>query len=1092
MNSNLPNYELDRLADLKSYSILDSMPEEEYEIITRIAAQICQTPISLISLVDDKRQWFKSHHGLDVDETPKEYSFCAHAIVSEEELFLITDSRQDPRFKDNPLVTGDPYVIFYAGVPLMSEQGFPLGTMCVIDQQPRHLNDEQITSLKGLAKQVVKLFELRKSKIKLSLVEERFQVMQQNSKDGIFLLDDHGFIFEVNNSACTMLSYSAGELIGTNITDHDVKNSRIDFERYWRKYFQKKTMLFETILKNRSGREIPIEVHGISFVQNNNKYIYCIARDITDRREGEERLKESEEQYRFMTEYSSELICLHDPDGIYRYVSPAVKILLGYEPKELIGTSPYALFHPDDQEIIREGSHNLNLEGKGTQDTEYRIRRKNGTYVWFETTSDAILNKQGEVKYLTTTSRNISDRKEAEYALRESEEKYRFLTENTSDFVLLINNRGEFTYVPHNIDELTGFSREEHLKMGSFDNVVEQDKKILDDIMLEISLGPEKSRDNFVAEYRIYRKSGEIIWLQTRSRVIRNEEQEMINLLTTSNDITQTKKAEDALKESEKKFRLLFENMNSALAINKIITDDNGKPVDYIFTDVNPFFEKILGLKREEVIDRSVLEILPNTEPYWIEKFGKVALGGEPIEYTDYSVEFDRYYETKVYSPQHGYFAVNFTDITDKVKTENALKEAEERYRTFINAVSEGVYRFDLKIPMDTSLSVEAQIKHLYANAYLAECNEEYLNMIGYQEDEVIGCSLTKFHGGDNNPQNIKAQKNFISSGYRQIRSETMEPDKEGNIHYYANNTVGILDDDGFLLRVWGTQTDITKVKAYEKELILAKDKAEAKERELQDKNDEIARQNEEYQATNEELEDSNRRISIINDDLQKANQELDNFVYRVSHDLRSPVASCLALINLALQEENKNQINEFLHLQDKSLRKQDKFIRDILDYSRNTRKEVLPEEVDVRAMVKEIIEHNCSDFQITEVSFDFSGDEIFVCDTMRLQVVLNNLITNALKYSSYAEQPIVKVNITNTLTHLTIKIIDNGIGIPEIEQTKIFNMFYRATTRSNGSGLGLYIVKEALNKMQGTIELASEVGKGTTFTVLLPQEFKE
>jgi len=156
-------YEKERLASLESYSILDTLPEIDYDNLTTIAAAICGAPISVVSLLDDKRQWFKSKFGLDVSETPKEIAFCAHAINEEEDIFMVQDARLDERFVNNPVVTGDPHVIFYAGVPLCSDEGLPLGTLCVIDHKPRLLSQKQIRSLKALANQVMKLLQLRKA-----------------------------------------------------------------------------------------------------------------------------------------------------------------------------------------------------------------------------------------------------------------------------------------------------------------------------------------------------------------------------------------------------------------------------------------------------------------------------------------------------------------------------------------------------------------------------------------------------------------------------------------------------------------------------------------------------------------------------------------------------------------------------------------------------------------------------------------------------------------------------------------------------------------------------------------------------------------
>ncbi|NNE31480.1 MAG: GAF domain-containing sensor histidine kinase [Winogradskyella sp.] len=175
--------EKDRIKELESYSILDTLPEADYDNLTAIAAEICGTEISLISLIDSNRQWFKSNHGLDARQTPREYAFCAHAINSQESVFMVQDSRNDERFHDNPLVTGDPRVIFYAGIPLISENGLPLGTLCVIDHKPKLLSQSQISSLDALAKQVMNILNLRKAQLQLkdsfSKLEEKNEALER-------------------------------------------------------------------------------------------------------------------------------------------------------------------------------------------------------------------------------------------------------------------------------------------------------------------------------------------------------------------------------------------------------------------------------------------------------------------------------------------------------------------------------------------------------------------------------------------------------------------------------------------------------------------------------------------------------------------------------------------------------------------------------------------------------------------------------------------------------------------------------------------------------------------------------------------------
>ncbi|MDA3894410.1 MAG: GAF domain-containing sensor histidine kinase [Salinivirgaceae bacterium] len=174
----IPINEVDRLNSLKEYSILDTLPEKEYDDITFLASQICQTPISLVSLIDEKRQWFKSHHGLNSDSTSREVAFCAHAINDMDNILVVPDSRKDKRFFDNPLVTDHPNVVFYVGIPLVNPEGFPLGTLCVIDNKPNELNEQQIKALKALSNQLLKLFELRKNSIVLH--KSNFELQTQN------------------------------------------------------------------------------------------------------------------------------------------------------------------------------------------------------------------------------------------------------------------------------------------------------------------------------------------------------------------------------------------------------------------------------------------------------------------------------------------------------------------------------------------------------------------------------------------------------------------------------------------------------------------------------------------------------------------------------------------------------------------------------------------------------------------------------------------------------------------------------------------------------------------------------------------------
>lgn len=171
MKADLPLCETERLAYLHRLDILDTPREESFDDIAQLAGNICETPIAMVSLVAKDRQWFKSCVGLSATETPRDVAFCAHAILHPEELLIVEDARLDPRFTDNPMVVGEPYIRFYAGAPLVAQNGLPLGTLCVVDYTPRQLTTVQIQTLKLLAKQVVQL--LQSHEVNLVLEQER-------------------------------------------------------------------------------------------------------------------------------------------------------------------------------------------------------------------------------------------------------------------------------------------------------------------------------------------------------------------------------------------------------------------------------------------------------------------------------------------------------------------------------------------------------------------------------------------------------------------------------------------------------------------------------------------------------------------------------------------------------------------------------------------------------------------------------------------------------------------------------------------------------------------------------------------------------
>jgi signal transduction histidine kinase/ligand-binding sensor domain-containing protein len=256
----------------------------------------------------------------------------------------------------------------------------------------------------------------------------------------------------------------------------------------------------------------------------------------------------------------------------------------------------------------------------------------------------------------------------------------------------------------------------------------------------------------------------------------------------------------------------------------------------------------------------------------------------------------------------------------------------------------------------------------------------------------------------------------------------------------------------------------------------------------LQTQAQELAHSNNEIKLINQQLEE---RVEMRTSDLRKTNQELDNFVYRVSHDIRAPLSSVLGLVNLLENEKEPGQIQLYLQLINKSVHKLDGFVRDILDFSRNARTEVGRERIDFETLVGEV----WNELQHMEQAkgIDFQADYALTAahenDVRRLHIILRNLLSNAIKYHNpRAESSWIRLHIHTQPKEVLIRITDNGIGIAAEQIDRVFGMFHRASEQSNGSGLGLYIVKETVERLKGRIALESDLGRGTQLSIRLPQ----
>lgn len=327
--------------------------------------------------------------------------------------------------------------------------------------------------------------------------------------------------------------------------------------------------------------------------------------------------------------------------------------------------------------------------------------------------------------------------------------------------------------------------------------------------------------------------------------------------------------------------------------------------------------------------------------------------------------------------------------------------------------------------------------------------NPAFSRTTGYALEEVIGKTPGSFLQG---PGTSKTIANYMGNklrsgqGFKDI--EILNYKKDGSAYWVSIEVQPIHDKTGNVIQFIAIESDITERKATQQALL--------------DRHEELV----------------------------KTNAELDRFVYSASHDLRAPIASLLGLIEVARLERNMDTVGQLLDMQKRSLLRLDRFIKDIVDHSRNTRLEIESESVNFQAIIQSTFEqlHFMEHFNRIKKIVSVKQQNEFYSSPTRLNIVFNNLISNAIKYADVRkEDPFLKIDVVTDDAQVRIQIADNGEGIPSESVQKIFDMFFRASSRGTGSGLGLYIVREAIRKLGGTIEVHSDYGMGTEFTVVLP-----
>ncbi|MDI1299039.1 EAL domain-containing protein [Methylotenera sp.] len=448
-----------RLTALARYEVLDTVSEQEFDDITLLASQICEVPIALISLVDGDRQWFKSRVGLDATETPRDISFCGHAIHGNT-LFEVSNALDDSRFADNPLVSGAPDIRFYAGMPIITSDGLALGTLCVIDSTPHTLSSKQRDTLAVLARQVMRLLESRiASKKILQLSEEVNQkaifksVLLASAADSIISTTPDGVILTFNQAAERLLGYKQEELVGlyTPAIFHDADeivakaielsvefNETITpgFEVFVHKARNGVVDINEWTYVNKRGDKVSVRlaVSAMRDEQNNIIGYIGIASDISERKSQEYAIFTATSQLEASLEAIPDLVWMKNMDGVFLRCNRSFERFLGSDKPNVIGKTDYDFFDKESADFFR-----LHDRKAANQDfpliTEEWLTFNDGYYGLFEVTKTGIKDNAGSLIGTLGIAHDITERKSIESKLRRQREAMQALNDISSQTI---------------------------------------------------------------------------------------------------------------------------------------------------------------------------------------------------------------------------------------------------------------------------------------------------------------------------------------------------------------------------------------------------------------------------------------------------------------------------------------------------------------------------------------------------------------------------------------------------------------------------------------------------------------------------------
>jgi PAS domain S-box-containing protein len=582
MKAVLINHEAARLEALKQYEILDTAAESAFDDLACLASYICGTPIALINLIDANRQWFKAKVGLDASELPRDIGFCPR-VIQQSDILIIPDTLADQKSRENLVVSQNPFVRFYAGAPLITTEGYAIGTLCVVDYVPRQLNEEQIEAFLALSRQVVSQLELRRNLAKLAQITTEYKVVEESLKkaatenlrlaravasasDGILITDpnqpDNPVIY-TNPAFSRTTGYQLEEIIGRNCRFLQGSGTDINAIAQINSGIAEQREVKVTLLNYRQdGQPFWNELKISPVLSETGELLNFIGiqTDITGRKQAEAALKESEERYRSVVTAMQEGIVLQHSDGSIHACNASAERILGLSIDQMTGRTSldprWRAIHEDGSPFPGE-THPAMVSlrtGKPCSNVIMGVYKPDDVLTWISINSQPLCSPGETIPYAVVASfSDITQRKQAEENLRSRETLLRSMADASPLAFYVVDNRTDvILYFNHHFCEIWGIQHlEERMQRGELKNndIIPDCLPILADIpAFAESCKPLQSEENrVVVEDEILFNDGRTI--RRFSTQIRDEQDRYFGRLYLFEDISDRQHAEQKIRE---------------------------------------------------------------------------------------------------------------------------------------------------------------------------------------------------------------------------------------------------------------------------------------------------------------------------------------------------------------------------------------------------------------------------------------------------------------------------------------------------------------------------------------------------------------